>query len=212
MPTGAGENGGSKRAQRPARKLPKTLSSAELDALMATPNLGCPSGLRDRCVMELMWRCGLRVSEVCGLHLRDIDWQAREIRLRPEIAKGNKEAVVYFDDRTLGWLERWKIVRRPLAAGGPWLFVCVRAAELGQPLNRHGVYRMMRRRTAKAGIERRVGPHALRHTFATELLGENFNLPEVQELMRHSDIRTTRVYLHVRDEQLREKVRRRAGA
>jgi integrase/recombinase XerD len=200
----------SERENRP-RRLPVTLTGAEIEALMGMPNLGCPTGLRDRCMLDLMHRCGLRVTETCELHLRDVDWRAGEIRLRPEITKGHREAVVYLDEQTVSLLQRWKIARRPYGANRAHLFVCVRGGQRGEPLTRRAVYKMIRRRAAKAGIDRPVWPHMLRHSYATELLGEGFNIAEVQKLMRHSDIRTTSVYLEVRDEQLREKVRRRSS-
>ncbi len=195
---------------RRPRELPKTLSAPEAAALMAMPNLDCATGLRDRCMLELMHRCGLRVTETCELHLRDVDWSAGEIRLRAEITKGHREAVVYLDSPTLALLGRWKAARRSYGAGKPWLFVCVRTGERGEPLSRRAVYKMVRRRAEKAGIDRPVWPHMLRHSYATALLGEGFTIAEVQRLMRHSDIRTTAVYLEVRDEQLREKVRGRS--
>jgi integrase/recombinase XerD len=194
------------------RRLPMTLNAAEAELLLAMPNLACPTGLRDRCVLELMHRCGMRVTETCELHLRDVDWRAGEIRLRPEITKGGREAVVYLDAQTLALLERWKAARRPFGARSPYLFVCVRDQNRGDPLTRRAVYKMVRRRAAKAGIDRPVWPHMLRHSYATGLLSDGFNIAEVQKLMRHSDIRTTAIYLEVRDEQLREKVRARAVA
>lgn len=194
-----------------SRKLPKTLTADEVRRLLGAPNLAVPTGLRDRCMMELMLRCGLRVSEVCGLHLRDVDWRASELRLRPEITKGGREAVVYLEASTQALLERWKDARRPFGAGKPHLFVCVREAQRGQPLQRERVYEMVGRRGAKGGIGRPVWPHMLRHTFATQLLADGFNIEEVRRLMRHSDIRTTVIYLEVRDVDLAAKVRRRAA-
>lgn len=194
------------------RPLPKTLSAAEAQRLMAMPNLAVPTGLRDRCVLELMHRCGLRVTETCELHLRDVDWRAGEIRLRPEITKGRREAVAYLDEPTLELLKRWKAVRRPFGSTSQHLFVCVRGEQRGQPLTRRAVYKMVRRRAIKAQIGRPVWPHMLRHSYATDLLGERFNIAEVQKLMRHTDIRTTAIYLEVRDEQLRDKVRARRAA
>ena len=193
----------------PGRELPKTLTAEQLERLLAAPNLSVPTGLRDRCVMELMARCGLRVSECCGLHLRDVDWREGEIRLRAEVAKNGREAVLYMDEPTQRLLERWKDARRQFAAGRPHLFVCVRGAQRGDPLTRHGVYKMVRRRAAKVGIEHPVWPHMLRHTFATGLLARGFTISEVQRLMRHADLRTTAIYLHVRDEDLKAKIRRR---
>lgn len=189
-----------------ARTLPQTLGKDEIAALMARPNVNCPTGLRNRAMLAVMLRCGLRVSELCGVYLRDVDWRAAEIRIRPEVAKGGREAVVYLDDATLDWLERWKHVRRAHAAGNPWLFVTL----VGGQVNRHYVWEMTARYARKAGIERKVWPHLLRHTFATDLLAEGFNLKQVQELMRHSNIQTTSIYLHVRDIELRDKVRGRA--
>ena len=193
-----------------ARNLPKTFTDDELTALLAQANLNVPTGLRDRCMLELMCRCGLRVSECCGLHLRDVDWREGEIRLRAEITKGGKEAVVYLDAPTLALLERWKQARRPFGAGRPHLFVCVRSGQRGEPLDRRRVYEMVRRRAEKAGIDRAAWTHMLRHTYATGLLASGeFTIKDVQRLMRHSRLETTAIYLDVRDEDLKAKVRRR---
>lgn len=191
------------------RKLPKALTTEEKQLLRSAPNLSVPTGLRDRCIIELMLTCGLRVTETCLLNLRDVDWREGEIRLRPEITKGGVEAVAYLDAPTLALLERWKDVRRHYGAGKPHLFVAVRSAVRGQPLNRRIVHGMVARRSAKAGIERPVGCHMLRHTFATDLLGAGFNIAEVQRLMRHAHLETTSIYLHVRDEDLKAKIRKR---
>ena len=196
----------------PGRDLPKTLTADELDRLLAMPNLSVPTGLRDRCVLELMCRCGLRVSEVCGLHLRDVDWREGKIRVRAEVAKGGREAVVYLDQPTKLLLERWKDVRRTYAAGKPHLFVAIRQETRGAPLTRRAVHKMVAHRGVKAGIEEPVWPHRLRHTYATQLLSEGFNIEEVRRLMRHSDIRTTAIYLEVTDVQLADKIRRRRAA
>lgn len=190
------------------RTLPKTLTADELEQLLGMPNLEVPTGLRDRCMMELMAYAGLRVSEVCGLHLRDVDWREGEIRLRPEVAKGGKEAVVYLDGKTLALLERWKAERRHYAAGKPHLFVCIRTAQRGEPVDRRRVWEMINRRSKKAAIKH-AWPHMLRHTFATWRLADGFTITEVQALMRHSNLRTTAIYLHVRDEELKAKVRAR---
>lgn len=189
------------------RQLPKTLTDDELDQLLARPNLGCPTGLRNRAILAVLHRCGLRASEACGLHLRDVDWKAGEIRVRAEVAKGGREAVAYLDPSTQEWLERWKLERRKHAHGQPWLFCTLR----GGQLHRHYVWEMVSRYARKAGIGRPVWPHMLRHTYATTLLQEGFNIEEVRRLMRHTRLETTALYLEVRDRDLREKVRRRAG-
>jgi integrase/recombinase XerD len=187
------------------RQLPKTLNADELDALMARPNLNAPTGLRNRAILALLHRCGLRASEACGLHLRDVDWREASIRIRPEVAKGGREAVVYLDPATLELLERWKTVRRRYAAGRPHLFTTLK----GGPVDRRYVWEMVARYARRAGIDRPVWPHMLRHTFATDLLREGFTIADVQRLMRHADLRTTAIYLHVHDEDLAAKVRRR---
>lgn len=185
------------------RTLPKTLTEEELDVLLARPNLGCPTGLRNRVILQVLWRCGLRASEVCGLNLRDVDFRAGEVRIRAEIAKGGREAVVYLDPSTQEWLERWKLERRKHAAGSPYLFTTLR----GGRLHRHYIWEMVSRYARRAGIEDPVWPHRLRHTYATTLLAEGFNIAEVQRLMRHARLETTAIYLEVRDRDLREKVR-----
>jgi integrase/recombinase XerD len=195
-------------APRKPKKLPKTLTREEADALLAQPNLATPTGLRDRAMLELMYRAGLRVTETCQLHLRDVRWREAELHLRPEITKGQKEAVLPLGDRVLDWLERWKPIRRGYA-DGPWLFVQVRSGSgAGGPLDRRDVYKMIGRRAARAGI-RHVSPHVLRHTFASELMRDEFTLEEVRRLMRHESVRTTGIYLEVHDVHLSERLRRR---
>lgn len=186
------------------RELPKTLTREQVEALMAMPNLACPTGLRDRALMELMYRAGLRVSECCGLQLRD--WRRREgqIHLRPEVAKGGREAFAYLDPIAEQFLTRWVEVRRRHAARRPHLFTTLR----GGPLDRRDVWRMVVRRARKAGIGH-AHPHMLRHSFATSLLAEGFNVREVQRLLRHADLRTTTIYLEIREQELAEKIRRR---
>ena len=184
------------------RQLPKTLTRDQVEALMAMPNLACPTGLRDRALMELMYRAGLRVSECCGVHLRD--WRRRDgqIHLRGEVAKGGREAFVYLDSVAEEFLGRWVEVRRGFAARRPHLFTTLR----GRPLDRRDVWAMVARRAEKAGIGH-AHPHMLRHSFATSLLADGFNVREVQRLLRHADLRTTALYLEVRDEELAAKVR-----
>lgn len=189
----------------PARKLPKVLTADERDALLARPNVDCPTGLRNRVMLQVMYRAGLRVSEACGIHLRDVDWKTRELRIRPDVGKGGREAVLPLDDQTIAWLERWKPVRRRYANGAPQMFVTLR----GGQVDRHYVWEMVRRYGRKAGIARGMHPHILRHTYATELLREGFDIREVQDLLRHADVRTTMLYTHVAPERLAAKIRAR---
>jgi integrase/recombinase XerD len=191
----------------PGRKLPQVLNADEVEALMKVPNRRAPTGLRNLCMLTLMHRCGLRVSETCGLHLRDVSWREHRIHIRPAIAKGGREAFVPFDPHVEDLLLRWKDVRRDLAAGKPHLFTTFQ----GGPVSRFYCWQMMQRYGRRAGIAKRVShPHILRHTFATELLAEGFNVREVQQLLRHADIRTTVLYTHVVDAELAAKVRGRS--
>jgi integrase/recombinase XerD len=188
------------------RKLPKTLTKEEVDRLMAVPNLSAPTGLRNRAMLELMYRAGLRVGETCALHLRDVRWKEDQIHLRPEITKGGKEAFVYLDERAKQLLERWRDQRPKYAHGSKRLFITLQ----GAPVTRHYCYQMIRRYARRAEIERPVSPHVLRHTFATELLREGFDIRQVQTLMRHRDIRTTVIYTEVFDQELQDRIRRRS--
>lgn len=185
------------------KTLPKTLNADQLDALLARPNISAPTGLRNRAILELLAGAGLRASEVCGIYMRDIDWKRAELRVRPEVGKGRREAVLPLDDRTFGWLERWKPERRHHAGKSPWMFVTLK----GTQLDRRYIWEMVSRYARRAGIEDPVWPHMLRHTFGTELLRDGFDLREVQTLMRHSDIRTTVIYTHVSPEALGRKVK-----
>lgn len=178
------------------------LAEAEVKRLLDAPNLNAATGLRDRCMLELMYRAGLRVGEVCALTARDVDVAAGTIRVRD--AKTG-DGTAYFDSETVRLLlERWKQVRRGLPKS-EWLF-CTLA---GGRVSVRQVEQMIKRRAARAGLKMRVHPHMLRHTFATELLREGFNIREVQEAMRHRDIASTMLYTHVLDEGLRQKIQRR---
>lgn len=176
--------------------------------LLARPNVDCPTGLRNRAMLELMYGAGLRVSECCGIHLRDVDWDTGDLKLREDVAKGGREAVVPLTAAAVHWLERWKPIRRGYADGAPWMFVTLR----GGQVDRHYTWEMVSRYARKAGIEQPVSPHMLRHTFGTELLREGLDIREVQEALRHADIRTTQIYTHVAPERLAEKLRHRRRA
>jgi len=188
-----------------ARKLPKTLSAEEVAALMAAPNRAAPTGLRNLCILTVMHRCGLRVSEACGLHLRDVRLDDKQIHLRSEVAKGGREGFAYLDDQVAELLRGWVVVRRQYAARKPHLFTTLQ----GGPVSRHYCWAMMRRYAKRAGIDRPVNPHQLRHTYATDLLREGFNVREVQQLLRHADIRTTVAYTHIFEADLARKIQQR---
>src|SRR5262245_23915144 len=118
------------------RKLPKVLSSDEVAALMKAPNRSAPTGLRNLCMLTLMHRSGLRVGEVCGLHLRDLKLEEGQVHLRGEIAKGGKEAFGYLDPHTIELLRSWIVVRRDFAARRRHLFTTLE----GGPVDRRYVW------------------------------------------------------------------------
>lgn len=172
---------------------------------MARPNVNCPTGLRNRAILEVLYRAGLRASEACGIYVRDLKWETGRLKVRAEVAKYGREAMLTLGPESLEWLERWKHERRRYAAGQPWMFTTLK----GGQLDRRYIWEMVSRYGRKAGIDRPIWPHLLRHTYATTMLQENFSIAEVQRMMRHSDLRTTSVYLHVHEDELAERMRNR---
>jgi integrase/recombinase XerD len=207
-----------KKRKRRKRKLPKSLSRDEVARLLAQPNLRASTGLRDRVMLELMYRAGLRVGEVCDLEPRDVDLAEGVVHVIE--GKGGKDRTAYYDPPEVSPLiADWLAVRRRLGLDwAPTLFCTVRPSnttlggrhEPGRPVGRRQVQDMIKRRAAHAGVDpAKVTPHKLRHTFATELLDEGVNLRAVQELLGHADLATTEVYLHVFDADLRKVIQRR---
>ena len=184
---------------RVGRKLPDVLSESEVFRLLEVPDVSTPWGLRDRALLEVLYGGGLRVSEAVQLHLRDVYWEEGVLRIR---GKGGRERLVPLADRVLRWIDRyirevrgrWKVSER----GASYLFLNRR----GDPLTRVYVYMMVRRYAELAGIDRKVSPHTLRHSFATHLLRNGADLRVVQALLGHALITTTQVYLHLEKEDL----------
>lgn len=186
------------------RRLPKTLTRDEVQQLLDAPNLRAPTGLRNRCMLELMYRAGLRVGEVCTLRPRDVDLAGGMIRI--EDGKGGDGTAYFHAETVRALLEEWKRERRRIGApAAAPLFVTL----AGGPVSVRYVEQMVARSKKRAGITSVCTPHVLRHTFATELLDEGFSIREVQDALRHRDVSTTMVYTHVLDSQLRDKIQRR---
>jgi site-specific recombinase XerD len=175
------------------KQLPKRLSREEVAALLAQPNRRAPTGVRDRALIRLFYRAGLRCAEALDLTSRDVNLGRGEIRVNA--GKGDKDRIVWIDETTVGVLERW----RDLRPRSTWFFCTLKGAQLDASAVRH----MLARRGAKAGISIRVHPHLLRHTYASELLEDGFSLREAQRLLGHEDVETTEIYTHVADETLR---------
>lgn len=194
---------------RKPQKLPKILSQSQVQALFATINVKCPTGLRNRALLDTLYRCGLRISEACNLQVADVDLQEGFIYVQQ--GKGKKDRYVPLDQDTIAWLKRWEAIRPESGhyfctlKGGQLAPVYIRQV-LDRLSKRSGVY-------IQDGREKvHVTPHKLRHTYATELLDEGFNIREVQVLLGHASIQTTTVYTHVRPEKLAKKIRERRKA
>lgn len=176
------------RGPRPARRLAGVLPPDEIRALLDGPGLAP----RERAVLELFYATGLRVSELAGLDLDDVDRAQRTVRVA---GKGGKERIVFYGARAARALEAWLAERGP--APGP-LFLGRRGRRLGV----RAIYELVRRRARRVGIARRVTPHTLRHSFATHLLDAGADLRMIQELLGHSRLSTTQRYTHVSVERL----------
>jgi len=181
------------------RTLPKILEKEEVERLLDQPNPRFPTGLRNRAILEMFYRCGLRLSELVNLKPSHFRWNLGEVVVR---GKGGKERVIGIDSRALVWIERWKI-KRPKSL---YFFSTLKGGKLCPRY-----IEQMVDREAKAGkIEKHVTPHMLRHCFATDLLSSGkFNIREVQTLLGHSDISTTEIYTWVRPKDLSEKLKNR---
>jgi integrase/recombinase XerD len=187
-------------APRRSRKLPQVLSRGEIEKLLSQPRGTEPAALRDRALLELMYASGLRASEAIGLEVRDLDLEDRVLRAR---GKGSKERLVPIGGAALRALEQYLQRGRPgLVKGSPeqHLFVNFR----GGALTRQGLYKIVRRHAATAGLADRMSPHTLRHTFATHLLAGGCDLRSVQEMLGHADVSTTQLYTHLSSERLKD--------
>ncbi len=199
---GLAENDPSENIEAPRlrRKLPEVLEVPEVEALLEQPDTAKPPGLRDRAMLELMYACGLRVSELLSLREFDLFFSQGFVRC---LGKGSKERLVPAGRAARTWVTRYLDGARPaLAQGKPSdrLFINAR----GGPLSRMGFWKLLKKYAAKAGIKKRVHPHILRHSFATHLLEGGADLRSVQEMLGHADISTTQIYTHVDREYLKE--------
>jgi len=184
------------------KKLPVVLEKEEAEAILTQPNTGCPTGLRNRAILEVMYRAGLRVSEIINLKPGDIRWSSGILEVRS--GKGGKDRNVPVDSETLGWLRAWQGQRLSRRLR---FFTTLQ----GKPLSSRYLQQMVKRLAHKAGLERaeQVTPHVFRHTYATELLNGDFTIREVQTLLGHSNVSTTQIYTHVEPRALSAKIQSR---
>ncbi|MBP0048215.1 site-specific tyrosine recombinase XerD [Marinobacterium sp. AK62] len=183
---------------RLARPLPKTLSEAEVERLLATPDARDVLGLRDRAMLELLYASGLRISELVSLQLEQLNTRLGVIRV---LGKGDKERLVPVGDEALRWLQSYLKQSRPELVRHEReeaLFLSQR----GQMMTRQAFWYRIRRYAVEAGIDKPLSPHVLRHAFATHLVNHGADLRVVQMLLGHSDLSTTQIYTHVADQRL----------
>ena len=188
-----------KSARQPSR-LPKTLSEKQVEALLLAPDENTPHGLRDRTMLEVLYACGLRVSELVSLRSVEVGLNEGVIRVT---GKGNKTRLVPFGEIARMWMERYLKEGRPAILNGQVddaLFVTAR----GAAMSRQMFWILIKKYAQQAGVHVPLSPHTLRHAFATHLLNHGADLRVVQLLLGHADISTTQIYTHVARERLKK--------
>lgn len=178
---------------RQSRAVPHTLSEAEVEALLAAPDTAEALGLRDRAMLEVLYACGLRVSELVGLTLEQVNLRQGVVRV---FGKGARERLVPLGEEAIDWLLRYlREARGELLIGKPSdvLFPSLR----GEQMTRQTFWHRIKLHTRSAGIDKPLSPHTLRHAFATHLLNHGADLRVVQMLLGHRDLSTTQIYTHV---------------
>ena len=179
------------------RSLPKALSAAQVERLLAAPADDTPAALRDRALLELLYGAGLRISELVALDLDDVDLVSRTVRC---MGKGRKERIVPFGRPAARALDALLVRGRPaLRPEGPWLLCNQR----GGRLTRQGAWKIVKTYADSAGLGALVSPHTLRHSFATHLLDGGADVRVVQELLGHASVNTTQIYTQVSTSRLR---------
>jgi integrase/recombinase XerD len=186
------------------KSLPKYLNKEEIDKLISMPDGNKPAGQRDRAMLELLYASGLRVSELCGLQLPDVNIELGVVRVT---GKGRKQRLVPAGRPALDAISAYLGSGRPAllaGRGSPYLFVTAR----GSRMSRQGFWKLLAGYGKRAGISRALTPHVLRHSFATHLLEGGADLRSVQTMLGHADISTTQIYTHVMSSRLRKTVDR----
>ncbi len=182
------------------KKLPTFLEYNDMEALLALPDTKKKGGLRDRAMLELLYACGMRVSELINLRIQNIQADGGFIRV---FGKGSKERVVPIGGQALEWVMKYITEERPLfATEASEDFVLLNRR--GRPFSRMGLWKIIHALLFKAGIKTHASPHTFRHTFATHLLKGGADLRSVQEMLGHADISTTQIYTHVNREYLKD--------
>lgn len=185
------------------KHLPEVLSLPEIDAIEAAIDLSKPEGVRDLAIVEVLFSCGLRISELCSLRLSELYLEEGYIRVH---GKGRKERLVPIGDSAIDRLRQWFVVRQGCKVKPgeeDFVFVSLRR---GKRLSRISLFVYIKEYAAKAGIRKNISPHTFRHSFATQLLEGGANLRAIQAMLGHEDIGTTEIYMHVDKTHLRREI------
>ena len=187
-------------APRSLQSLPHTLSPLEVERLLAAPRGEEPLELRDRAMLEILYATGLRVSELVGLKLGDLQLGVGYLMT---LGKRSKQRIVPLGEAAIGELRIYLEMGRPFLnkeGGSPFVFL----NRFGKGLTRQGFWKIIKRRAREAGITKNIMPHTLRHSFATHLLENGADLRSVQTMLGHADISTTQIYTHVTRERIKK--------
>lgn len=182
------------------RKLPETLSIPEIEKILNQPNISTAIGIRDRSILETLYGCGIRVSELINLNKKDIIWESEIIRI---IGKGSKERIVPIGSSALFWLDKYIKEIRPKIVKTSLTNEIIYLNQKGGKFSRMGIWKIIKEYSLRAGLDN-VHPHTFRHSFATHLLEGGADLRAVQEMLGHSDISTTQIYTHIDKEFIKE--------
>lgn len=181
------------------RHLPDILTTSEIDQIIATVDTSTPKGLRDSAMLEVLYSCGLRVSELTALRMQDLFFGEGYIRV---IGKGDKQRLVPISALARDRIQRYLEERRSARTGEEVVFLNNR----GEQLTRVMVFTILKQATQRAGIDKRISPHTFRHSFATHLLEGGASIRQVQEMLGHESILTTEIYTHLDSDHLRQTV------
>ena len=188
-------------APRIHRSLPQSLDENDIEKLLAAPDLESPYGLRDRAMLEMMYGSGLRVSELVGLELGQLNANLGLVRL---VGKGSKERVVPVGEEALHWLDAYLERARPELVRAKIRSDALFLSSRGRAITRQAFWQNVKKHLLAAGIKTRYSPHSLRHAFATHLLNHGADVRTVQMLLGHSSLSTTQIYTHVAQARLEE--------
>lgn len=206
-----------RRGPRKPKPQPWIMHREEAAIIKSLPNTGCPTGQRNRAMIELMHRAGLRCAEVCGLLTRDVHGLDEAQGVRPSlrvVGKGGKERTVSLDAQTIHWMRRWYDTRQGRRLTGRTFFVTLRGTLVSTRYVRQLVRRLAGRAARRGLIDperaTKISPHKFRHAFGSEMAEEGIDLVKIKEQLGHENLATTSIYLHARDGALAEDLAARA--